>query len=114
MSSQQNTVDFLTDQMSQAGSITHRKMFGEYAIYCDGKVVAFVCDDQLFVKPTDKGRAFVGKPTEKTAYPGSKPYFWISGEFWDDDEWLSKLTRITADELPLPQKKKSKTAILNS
>jgi hypothetical protein len=26
---------------------------GEYAIYCNGKVVALVCDNQLFVKPTE-------------------------------------------------------------
>jgi len=25
-------------------------MFGEYALYCGDKVVALVCDDQLFVK----------------------------------------------------------------
>jgi len=105
MSSRQSTVDFLAEQMAQAGHITSRKMFGEYAIYCDAKVVAFVCDDELFIKPTDVGRLFIGEVAEKPAYPGSKMYFWISGDQWDDADWLSQLVRKTASVLPLPKKK---------
>ncbi len=105
MSSKQSTVDFLIEQMAAAGNVTQRKMFGEYAIYCSGKVVALICDDQLFVKPTEAGHKFIQKVIEKPAYPGSKMYFWISDEHWDDDEWLSKLIGCTAAELPLPKLK---------
>jgi len=108
MASQQNTVDFLSEQIAGAGSITSRKMFGEYALYCDLKVVAFVCDDQLFVKPTPEGKAFLKKPIEKPAYPGSKMYYWIDTEHWDDEEWMSKLIKVTARALPLPKIKKGK------
>ena len=52
MATQQRTVDFLVEQVARAGAVTQRKMFGEFALYCDGKVVALVCDDELFVKPT--------------------------------------------------------------
>ena len=51
-------VEYVCEQMSAAGTITSRKMFGEYAIYCEGKVVALVYDDQLFLKPTSAGRSF--------------------------------------------------------
>ena len=51
MASDQEFVDFLVDQMQGVGGITFRKMFGEYAIYCNGKVVALICDNQFFVKP---------------------------------------------------------------
>ncbi len=105
MSSSQKTIDFLVEQMSLAGQISSRKMFGEYAIYCDTKVVAFVCDDELFIKPTDAGRQLIGEVVEKSAYPGSKLYFWISGDHWDDTEWMSQLVRTTASALPLPKKK---------
>jgi DNA transformation protein and related proteins len=108
MSSQQSTVDFLIDQISAAGQVSTRKMFGEYALYCQGKVVALVCDDQLFVKPTTAGRAFLGDPNEKPPYPGAKLYFLISGENWDDSDWLSDLISITAKELPVPKSKKKK------
>lgn len=91
-----------------------RKMFGEYALYCDTKIVAFVCDDQLFVKPTEAGRKFIQQVEEKPAYPGSKMYFWISDEHWDDSDWMAELIKITAKELPwsvpkMSRKKISKT-----
>lgn len=108
MASKQATVDFIADQIANAGVITSRKMFGEYALYCDTKVVAFICDDQLFVKPTTAGRKFIGDVTEAPAYPGSKMYFLIEGDMWDDREWLSELIQQTADELPFPKPKKKK------
>ena len=108
MSTQQRTIDYLTDQLSFASQITTRKMFGEYAIYSGGKVVAFVCDDELFVKPTDAGKKFLKEVEEKPAYPGSKMYYWIFGDKWDDAEWLSELITITANDLPEPKPKKMK------
>lgn len=87
-------------------------MFGEYALYCDGKVVALVCDDQLFVKITDKGKAFVDdKYMEGEAYPGAKPSMLVGGDLIENREWISELIQITADSLPVPKpKKKRKSA----
>lgn len=108
MSSQQKTVDYILEQSAEAGSMTARRMFGEFGLYCDGKVVAFVCDDQLFLKPTDAGRAFLGAVTEAPAYPGSKMYFLIEGDRWDDADWLAGLIKTTADALPAPKPKPAK------
>ncbi|KVH57683.1 TfoX/Sxy family protein [Burkholderia cepacia] len=106
MASSQGTVDFIVEQMAAAGTVSARKMFGEYGIYCDGKMAALVCDDRLFVKPTPEGRAFLGKCEEGSPYPGAKPHLVISGERWDDREWLSTLIRITAAQLPVPVKRR--------
>jgi len=105
MATSQGTIDYIVEQMSGAGKILAKKMFGEYGVYCDGKIVALVCDDELFVKPTKAGRTFIGECEERPPYKGAKPYFYISGDHWDDDEWLSKLIKISAAELPLPKKK---------
>jgi TfoX/Sxy family transcriptional regulator of competence genes len=93
-------------QMSKAGTVTAKSMFGEYGIYCDGKIVALFCDDQLFVKPTQAGKAFIQDPVEAPPYPGAKPYFLVE-ERVEDRDWISELIRITAKELP-PPKTKSK------
>lgn len=82
-------------------------MFGEYALYCNDKLVALVADDQLYVKPTRAGRAHLGQPTEAAPYPGAKPCFLIPGEAWDDAAHLTELIRLTAAELP-PQAGKRK------
>lgn len=108
MSTQQKTVDYILEQSASAGTMTAKKMFGEYGIYCDGKVMAFMADDQLFIKPTDAGRAYLGEVTEAAAYPGSKMYFLIDGDRWDDAEWLAGLVKATADDLPAPKPKKPK------
>lgn len=101
MASDAEYVEFLTEQMCEAGRIASRKMFGEYAVYCDDKVVALVCDNQLFVKPTGRGRAYIGEVVEAPPYPGAKLYFFIEDKC-DDRKWLSGLIRITAQELPTP------------
>jgi len=100
-------VEYVSDQMSAAGTIAFRKMFGEYAIYCAGKVVALVCDNQLFVKPTSGGRSFIDRVVEAPPYPGAKAHFLIGDEL-DDREWIAELIRIIARELPVPKPKKPK------
>jgi len=60
MASNLNFVEFVLEQLENSKSISYRKMFGEYAIYYHGKVVALVCDNQLFVKITESGKEFVG------------------------------------------------------
>lgn len=105
MSTRVETIEFLTDQLSALPNIRTRSMFGEYGLYCDEKVVAFVCDDTLFVKPTDAGRDYLGTPDEAPAYPGSKMYFRINGDRWEDREWLAELIDRTAGALPLPKPK---------
>ena len=46
-------LQFVLDQLAGTPGITHRRMFGEYALYRHGKVVAFLCDNQCFLKPTE-------------------------------------------------------------
>ncbi|MFC1617038.1 TfoX/Sxy family protein [Candidatus Margulisiibacteriota bacterium] len=105
MASDLSFVEFIVDQLQDAGEISYRKMFGEYALYCNGKVVALICGDQLFIKPTNSGRAFIGKVVEAPPYPGAKLYFLIQDKF-EDSDWISNLVRLTAEELPEPKPKK--------
>jgi len=107
MASDLDFIEFIVDQIQNAGIITFKKMFGEYAIYSNGKVVALVCDNRLFIKPTDGGRQFIQNIKEAPPYPGAKLYFLIEDQF-EDSDWLSELVRITAQELPEPKPKKSK------
>lgn len=108
MSSKQETVDYLLGQLRDAGELRSLKMFGEYGIYCDEKMVALVCDDMLYVKPTEAGRSFLGEVEEAPPYPGAKNWFLIPEDSWDDEVWLSELIRVTTPEVPLPKKKKAK------
>jgi len=109
VSTSQSTIDFLLDQLSSLPGIHARKMFGEYALYCDERVVALVCDNQLFVKPTTPGKAAAaGDYQEGEAYPGAKPSLLIGGDLIEDDERLCELIRVTAAALPPPKPKKTR------
>jgi len=105
MGTRAETIEFLVDQLTALPGIRTRRMFGEYCLYYDEKPVAFVCDDELFVKPTDDGRRYIGNPEEAPAYPGSKMYFIVSGDRWEDRDWLTGLIETTAAALPSPKPK---------
>ncbi|MFA6017091.1 MAG: TfoX/Sxy family protein [Patescibacteria group bacterium] len=107
MSTSQLTIDYILDQLASAGEVSARKMFGEYALYCNGKVVGLVCDDTLYIKITAPGKAFVGKYyKEGHAYPGAKVSMMIDEGHIEDHKWLSELIRITAKNVPFPKPKK--------
>lgn len=107
MASNQEFVNFVLDQIRGLETVTSRKMFGEYAVYFNGKVIALICDDQLFVKPTPEGASFIGEPIMAPPYPGAKPYFLIEEQL-DDREFLMKLFDMTEAVLPVPKKKPNK------
>lgn len=107
MASDQRFVDFVLEQIENAGEITAKKMFGEYGIYSNGKIFGLICDNKLFIKPTKGGKEFIGDVVEVPPYPGAKPIFLIHDKI-DDREWLSELVRISVKELPDPKPKKKK------
>ncbi len=107
MASDKNFMDFVIDQIHNAGEITSKKMFGEYCLYADGKVFGLICDNRLFIKPTDGGRAFIGNAVEALPFPGAKPKFLIEDKI-EDSDWLSKLICITIKELPESKPKKKR------
>lgn len=107
MATKQETIDFFLDQISSLSGVRARKMFGEYALYYDNKVVALICDNQLFVKKTEAGKNYLGnKYVEGSAYKGAKPSMLIGDEIIEDKRLLCELVCITADALPSINKKK--------
>lgn len=107
MASDIGFVEYVCEQIRGAGHVSHRRMFGEFAVYCDGKVVAFVCDNQFFLKPTDAGKALLEPVKQAPPYPGAKPYYLIDAQL-DDAESAAAIVRATADALPA-QKVKTKS-----
>ena len=105
----QDFIDFVVDQVQNGCEPTYRHMFGGTTLYLNGKVVALICDNQLFVKPTEGGREYIGTVVEAPPYEGAKNSFLIEDEL-EDAEWLTELLVITERELPAPRpKKKRKT-----
>jgi hypothetical protein len=77
VSTSKETVAYIEDQLDGLDIRTTR-MFGEYAIYCDNKVVG-----------------------------GSKDYHSVPGDLLERREWLHTAVQATADALPVPAPKKT-------
>ena len=110
MASHKAFVDFVIDQIRDAGEITAKKMFGEYGIFSNGKIFGLICDNKLFIKPTEAGRAFIRNVVEAPPYQGARASFLIDDRI-EDSEWISNLVRLTLEELPEPKPKKKKKSL---
>ena len=105
MSTSKQTVAFIEDQLAGL-PVRTQPMFGEYAIYLDDKVVGFICDDTLFIKPSEVDAAVLEGTVRAPAYPGSKLYHSVPGDLLENPEWLHTAITATAAALPAPKPKK--------
>lgn len=100
-------VDFVLDQIEDAGEITAKRMFGEWGVFSNGKIFALICNSKLYIKATEAGGAFIKDPVEAPPYEGAKLSFLIKDKI-EDRDWLSELVRLSLKELPEPKPRKSK------
>ncbi|TNE72486.1 TfoX family protein [bacterium] len=101
-------ITYLQDSLPADFEITYKKMFGEYGIYCEGKMIAMACDNQLFVKTHSAVESdFANFLQNGAPYPGAKIHFIVDFEKMNIDE-LSKLIQILIELTPLPKKKKKR------
>lgn len=82
-----------------------RAMFGEYALYCDDKVVALICDGSLFLKDLPAARALISDAATGAPYPGARPHL-LGDDLLDEPERLRAVVRALADALPAPKPRK--------
>lgn len=92
-------VEYLTDQAHLGARLAYKRMFGEYALYLDGKVVALVCDDSLFVKPVPATRQLAQSLPQRPPYPGAKPHV-VADAWLDEPERLRTLLLAVGEAVP--------------
>ncbi len=77
MATQKETIEFILGKLRDRSRFSARAMFGEYALYADGKVVALVCDDLLYVKILPASQALERLCEKGEPYPGAKPHYLV-------------------------------------
>jgi TfoX/Sxy family transcriptional regulator of competence genes len=108
MATSKATVDFTLDQLAPL-PVRARAMFGEYGLYCDEKIVALICDETLFMKPSEVSESFLSKAELAPPYPGAKDYYAVPEDRLEDRIWLQEFVTRTTASLPLPKPKKRRT-----
>lgn len=109
MATDRDFIAYVTEQVALGDRLTHKKMFGEYALYVDGKVVAFACDNSLFMKPSAAAATLAPGLPQRPPYPGAKDYP-VADELLDDSDALRRLFVETAVLMPVPKPRKPATA----
>ncbi len=105
MATQKETVEFLLAKLRQPKRFSARAMFGEYALYADGKVVALICDDLLYVKTLAAGRELEALCEKGEPYPGAKPHYIVEEGQLSTVPTLPKILCAIAESLPERKKR---------
>lgn len=103
MATDREYLEFIKEQLSGLDNITSRQMMGEYIIYYNGKIAAYICDNRLLVKPVPAAAAMLPDAKYEPPYDGAKDMILV--EQVDDKELLTELFCAMYDELPMPKTK---------
>lgn len=98
--------NYILENLQKAGEVTTRAMMGGYCVYFRGKLIGDICDNCLFLKPTDLALQLL--PDAERAYPyeGSKTKMIVLDDV-ENTELVSKVLEAMYTELPerKPRKK---------
>ena len=107
MSTQQATIDHILDTLAALPGLRAAKMFGEYGLYLDNRIVALICDDTLFAKATPSAHPLIPAIEMGPPYPGARNHM-ILNELLDDPDLCGRVLRAVASDVPEPKPKKPK------
>lgn len=107
MATSEEFAGYIREQTAEVGEVPTRRMFGEYGVYCQGKFVGMVCNNQLFIKITPAGKRLLPEARELPPYKEARPYLLV--EQLEDRALLALVLTATAAELPAPKPKKPKS-----
>jgi TfoX/Sxy family transcriptional regulator of competence genes len=103
MSTHRDTAAFILERLGPG--FTTRAMFGEFALYCGDKVVALVCDDQLFVRDVPASAVLAETCEKGSPYPGAKLHYAVPEDRLGD---IATVLRAVATQVPAPKPRKKK------
>lgn len=106
MASDTDFIDYVIEQIGLGARLTRKRMFGEYALYLDDKVFAFVCDNSVLLKPTAAVARMAPDLPQRPPYPGAKAYP-VADELLDDGDRLRAIIVRSAALLPEPKVRKT-------
>jgi hypothetical protein len=109
MATQRATIDFLLEKLREPRRFTARAMFGEYALYADGRVVALVCDDRLYVKLLPASQALEPLCEQGHPYPGAKLHYIVEEGHLTSLPTLASILFAIAQSLPEKKQRVTRT-----
>jgi TfoX/Sxy family transcriptional regulator of competence genes len=97
MASSKDYLQFILDQLSDLPEISYHQMMWEYILYFHWKIVGWIYDNRLLLKPTKKVKNLVNNLEMQIPYPWAKPMIYVDN--LDDYKYLQELIKTTYQEL---------------
>ena len=101
-------IEFVCEQIKEAGTVRFKKMFGEYMVYVNEKPVLTVCDNTVFVKKLAEIEELMGQAEVGCPYEGAREHYILDME---DAAFATQVVSAVekATPVPKPRKKRKKS-----
>lgn len=89
MATSKDYLQYVLEQLSNFDNVSYKQMMGEYMLYIDGILVAYICDDRLLIKSHLKAIELLDECIYDKPYPGAKEMVLINDI--ENKEFLTRL-----------------------
>lgn len=100
---------FVENLFREVDGFSMKRMFGEYGIYLQGRVLGFLCDEQILLQDTPIARKLLPNAERKELFPGSKLFIIFSDE--GNHHLLQSVAQAMWEELPVPKPRKGRKGV---
>ena len=97
MATKKDYLQYILDQISDLDNITYRQMMGEHILYYNWKIIWWIYDNRLLLKPTDKVKKLINNLEMQIPYPWAKEMIYVDNV--DNSDYLKELINETYNEL---------------
>jgi TfoX/Sxy family transcriptional regulator of competence genes len=104
MASDREYLDYVMEQLSEAGEVSFRPMMGEYVICYRGRVIGGVYDDRFLVKAVKAARERMPDAPSEIPYEGAKAMLLVDNV--ENKAFLKALLEAMEPELPASKARK--------
>ena len=91
MASSKDYLQFILDQLSDLSEISYRQMMWEYILYYHWKIIGWIYDNRLLIKPTEKVKEIIENIEMQIPYPWAKPMIHIDNV--DNSDYLKNFLK---------------------
>lgn len=103
MASTEEYLEYVLDLLGNVDGIRHRKMMGEYVLYCRDKVFGGIYDDRFLIKTTHSVSLLLADASQQLNYEGGSMMTLVES---DDRVLIAQVVDAMWPELPEPKKKR--------
>lgn len=97
MSTTKDYLQYILDQLTDLQGVTYRQMMWEYILYLNWKIIGWIYDNRLLLKPTNKVKENIENLEMQIPYPWAKPMIYADNV--DNQDYLVELITDTYEEL---------------